>query len=233
MEFLGEVIGDAFDAFAEFGPELLEVVVLTIFVSGGATVIGVSIGVPLGSLLALERFPGSKTLRLLVNVGMGIPPVLVGLFVLLLFWNAGPFGSLGLVFTPVAMLVAQVLLAVPIAAGVTRGAVQSLGGNALDQILLLDLNIITRHRLAIGEVRSGVGSAVVAAFGRVIAEVGAVLIVGGNILGETRVLTTLIVSESRQARFGVAIAAGVILLGISLVVNLALNNLQRPVGTHV
>lgn len=230
MEFLGEVIGDALAAFSELGPELFEVIALTLAVSGISTVLGVLVGIPLGTILALERFPGSALLRTLVNVGMGIPPVLVGLFVLLLFWNAGPFGSLGLVFTPAAMVIAQVALAIPVAAGVTRGAVGGLPVEVIEEIDTLGLPAMMRYRLAVGEAMSGIGAAIVAAFGRVISEVGAVLIVGGNILGETRVLTTLIVQESRQARFGIAIAAGVVLLVISLAVNLALGRLHRPMG---
>lgn len=230
MEFLGEVIGDALDAFSEFGPELLEVIALTLAVSGISTILGVLVGIPLGTILAMERFPGSAMLRIFVNVGMGIPPVLVGLFVLLLFWSAGPFGSLGLVFTPAAMVIAQVALAVPVAAGVARGAVGGLPAEVIEEIETLGLPAMMRYRLAVGEARSGVAAAVVAAFGRVISEVGAVLIVGGNILGETRVLTTLIVQESRQARFGIAIAAGIVLLAISLVVNLSIGRLHRPMG---
>jgi tungstate transport system permease protein len=181
-------------------------------------------------MLALERFPGSGILRTFVNVGMGVPPVLVGLGVLLVFWSAGPLGSLGLVFTPAAMVVAQVVLAIPVAAGVTRGAVGGLAPEVIREIRALHLPATMRYRLAIGEARAGVGAAVVAAFGRVISEVGAVLIVGGNILGETRVLTTLIVQESRQARFGIAIAAGMVLLAISLIVNLSLGRLHHPLG---
>lgn len=227
MDFLGGVISDAFNAFSEFGPELWRVVGLTLVVSGLATLIGVAVGIPVGSVLALERFPGSGILRTSVSVGMGMPPVLVGLLVLLLFWNTGPFGSLGLVFTPTAMVIAQVILAIPIAAGVTRGAIEGLPVEAREQLAALRLPFATRHRLAIAETRAGVGAAVAASFGRVISEVGAVLIVGGNILGETRVLTTFIVQESRQARFGVAIAAGLILLTISLIVNLLLARLNR------
>lgn len=230
MDFLGEVVSDAFAAFSDFGPELLEVIGLTLVVSGISTVLGVLLGVPLGTMLALERFPGSGLLRTFVNVGMGVPPVLVGLGVLLVFWSAGPLGSLGLVFTPVAMVIAQVVLAIPVAAGVTRGAVGGLAPEVIGEIRALHLPPTMRYRLAIGEARAGVGAAVLAAFGRVISEVGAVLIVGGNILGETRVLTTLIVQESRQARFGVAIAAGMVLLAISLAVNLSLGRLHRPLG---
>ncbi len=227
MDFLGQVFNDALDAFLDFGPELRGVILLTLLVSGISTVLGVVIGIPLGTVLGLERFPGSGLLTTAVNVGMGVPPVLVGLLFLLLFWNAGPLGSLGLVFTPAAMVMAQVALAIPVAAGVTRGAIQGLAPEALEQMRALKLDLPTRSRLAIVEAGSGVGAAVVASFGRVISEVGAVLIVGGNILGETRVLTTLIVQESRQARFGLAVAAGVVLLLISLAVNLMLARMTR------
>lgn len=227
MEFLGQVLNDAWGALIDFGPDLRGVIMLTLLVSGIATILGVVIGVPLGTALGLQRFPGSRLLTTAVNVGMGVPPVLVGLLFLILFWNTGPLGSLGLVFTPAAMVLAQVALAVPVAAGVTRGAIQGLAPEAFEQMQALKLDLPTKSRLAIVEAGSGVGAAVVAAFGRVISEVGAVLIVGGNILGETRVLTTLIVQESRQAQFGLAIAAGVVLLVISLAVNLMLARMTR------
>lgn len=232
MDFVGQVISDALESLADFGPALASVLGLTLLVSGIATVLGVAVGVPLGISLALGRFRGRGPIRLAVNVGMGIPPVLVGLFLLLLFWNKGPLGGLGLVFTPTAMIVAQFLLAVPIAAGVTAGAVRGLPAHALEQLEALSLGRWAKGRVAAGEAGAGVAAAVVASFGRVISEVGAVLIIGGNILGETRVLTTLIVQESRQAQFGAAVAAGVVLLLISLAVNLLLGRWgHRPVST--
>jgi tungstate transport system permease protein len=231
MEFIGEVVADAWQALISFGPDLRGVLGLTLLLSVVATVIGVVLGIPLGVSLALGRFPGRRALRLLVNVGMGIPPVLVGLFLLLLFWNSGPLGELGLVFTPTAMLIAQILLAVPIAAGVTAGAVGGLPPQALEQLDALRLPTWIRGRVAIREAGTGVAAAVVASFGRVISEVGAVLVIGGNIAGETRVLTTLIVQESRQANFGAAVAAGAVLLLLSLLVNILLGRWgQRPVG---
>lgn len=224
MDFILEVLVDALRALARFDAELVRVVVLTLIVSGAATVIGVVIGVPLGAGLALGRFRARRLLRLAVDVGMGMPPVLAGLFLLLLFWRAGPLGSLGLTFTPTAMVIAQVLLAVPIAAGVTAGAVEGLPAAALEQLAALRVPRRQAGVLVVSEARAGVIASVAASFGRVVSEVGAVLIVGGNILGETRVLTTLIVQESRQARFGTAMAAGIILLVISLAVNLALGS---------
>ncbi len=232
MEFISRVLSDALGALTDFFPGLGEVLGLTLLVSGIATVLGVVVGVPLGISLALGRYRGRKALGLAVNVGMGIPPVLVGLGLLLLFWNEGPLGALGLTFTPAAMVIAQFLLAVPIAAGVTAGAVKGLPRHALEQLEALGLNRWLTGRVAAAEAGAGVAAAAVASFGRVISEVGAVLIVGGNVLGETRVLTTLIVQESRQAQFGAAVAAGIVLLVISLAINLLLGRWgHRPVGT--
>ncbi len=227
MSFLGDVLREAFSALVGFGPELREVVGLTLVVSSLSTTIGCLLGIPLGVAVALGRFPGRAALRVLIGIGMGIPPVLVGLVLLLLLWRTGPFGGLGLTFTPAAMVVAQVVLATPVAAGVTLGSVEALPETAREQLAALGLSFPQASRLAILESRAGVVSAVVAAFGRVIAEVGAVLVVGGNILGETRVLTTLIVQESRQGRFGFALAAGFVLLVISLVANVGFDRLRR------
>ena len=231
MEFIGQVLTDALEVLFEFGPTLGQVLFLTIVISLIATAVGVVLGVPLGASLALGRFRGRGLVQTVVNVGMGIPPVLVGLFLLLMFWNNGPLGGLGLVFTPAAMVTAQVMLALPIAAGVTAGAIRSMSPHALEQLKALRLSRLTTGRLAVSEARAGVASAVVASFGRVIAEVGAVLIIGGNIAGETQVLTTLIVQESRRGMFGAAVAAGIILLLLSLAVNLLLGRWgQRPLG---
>ena len=161
-----------------------------------------------------------------VNVGMGLPPVLAGLFILLLLWGEGPLGDLDLLFTPTAMVIVQSILAFPIAVGVTVAAVSGLSPAAVEQINALRLSTFQRFRLIVSEVRTGVIAAIAAAFGRVIAEVGAVLIVGGNIAGETRVLTTAIVQESRQARFGAAVGLGIVLLTLSVLVNGLLTWLQ-------
>ena len=227
MEFLWEVLLEAGRTLARAGPELWTVVALTLVVSALSTLIGVTLGVPLGAALALGRFRGRGALELAVSVGMGFPPVLAGLFLLLVFWRSGPLGGLGLIFTPAAMVVAQVALATPIAAGVSAGAIRGLGAAAREQLAALDLGRMARGAVAIREARAGVSAAVAACFGRVVAEVGAVLVVGGNIVGETRVLTTLIVEESRQARFGAAVSAGLVLLAVSLVVNAAVNRLGR------
>ncbi len=230
MEFLWEVLRDAIGTLTEAGPQLWTVVSLTLIVSAVSTLVGVLLGTPVGVALALGRFRGRGALQLMVSVGMGFPPVLAGLLLLLVFWRSGPLGDLGLIFTPTAMVVAQVVLAAPIAAGVTAGAIKGLGGAAREQLAALGLRHFTRGVVAIREARAGVAAAVAACFGRVVAEVGAVLVVGGNIVGETRVLTTLIVEESRQARFGAAVAAGIVLLTISLMVNVAVDRFGREVA---
>lgn len=232
MTFLTDVLAEGWRILTEFGPGLREVLALTLVVSGSATVIAVVIGVPSGVALGLGRFRGRGLVMTLVNVGMGIPPVLAGLFILLLFWSEGPLGSFDVLFTPAAMVLVQVLLATPIAAGITAGAVGNLPGDVTEQLGALRLGPLTRGRVVIGEAWTGVLAAVAAAFGRVVSEVGAVLIVGGNILGETRVLTTAIVQETRQARFGAALALGALLLVISLVVNGGLTWLQLRGQNH-
>ncbi len=226
MGFILDVLADGVRYLLEFGPDLRAIIVLTLVVSLSATIIGASIGVPIGIWLGQARFRGRWVVVTMVNVGMGIPPVLAGLFVLLLLWGDGPLGSLELLFTPGAMVAVQSVLALPIAIGVSLGAVSGLAPAATEQLLALRLPFLGRLRILASEARVGVLAAVAAAFGRVIAEVGAVLIVGGNIAGETRVLTTAIVQETRQARFGAAIALGFVLLILSVIVNGGLTWLQ-------
>lgn len=233
MGFILDAIADGLKYLVEFGPDLRAIVALTLVVSLSATAIGASIGVPLGLWLGQARFRGRWIAVTAVNVGMGIPPVLAGLFILLLLWGEGPLGDLDLLFTPTAMVMVQSVLALPIAIGVSLGAVSALAPAATEQLRALRLPFFGRIRILASEARTGVLAAVAAAFGRVIAEVGAVLIVGGNIAGETRVLTTAIVQETRQARFGAAIALGIVLLILSTVVNGGLVWLQTRGSTNV
>jgi tungstate transport system permease protein len=226
MEFILDAVGEGVQYLTEFGPDLREIVVLTLVVSLSATAIGAALGVPIGIWLGQARFRGKWAFVTVVNVGMGIPPVLAGLFVLLLLWGDGPFGGLELLFTPTAMIMVQSLLALPIAIGVSLAAVSGLAPAATEQLRALHLSFVGRVRILVSEARVGVLAAVAAAFGRVIAEVGAVLIVGGNIAGETRVLTTAIVQQTRQARFGAAIALAIVLLVLSTIVNGTLTWLQ-------
>lgn len=225
MELIGDSLAEAFRSLAD--PDLLEVIALTLAVSGLATFSSLAVGIPIGGMVGLERFRGRSALRVLIDVGMGLPPVIVGLGLLLVLWRTGPLGSLRLTFTPTAMVIAQFFLALPIVVGLTASALEGLPSEAVEQLDALRLRRVERMRIALTEVWPGVVGATVAAFGRVVSEVGAVLIVGGNISGETRVLTTLIVQESRQARFGPALGAGIVLLLISLAVNIALNRIRR------
>lgn len=222
MEFLTQVLGDAIRYVLEFGPELRDILLLTLVVAAAATAIGVALGVPFGVWLGLSRFRGRGLVMAVVNTGMGIPPVLAGLLLLILLWNDGVLGSWNALFTPGAMIAAQAILALPIAAGVTAGAVRNLSGDAREQLGALAVGSMRRGLIAAREAWPGVAAAVVAAFGRVIAEVGAVLVVGGNIEGETRVLTTAIVQEARQSNLSAALGLGIVLLVVALVVNLAL-----------
>jgi tungstate transport system permease protein len=232
MEYLWNVLLDAFAYLRDFGPDLRSIIALTLVVSLAATVIGAGFGIPLGVWLARARFTGRSLVRGAVNVGMGLPPVLAGLFILLLLWGDGPLGGLDILFTPTAMIVVQSILAFPIAVGVTAAAVSGLSPAAVEQIAALRLGTLRRFWLIVSEARPGVIAAVAASFGRVIAEVGAVLIVGGNIAGETRVLTTAIVQESRQARFGAAVGLGILLLVLSILVNGLLTWMQERGATR-
>lgn len=219
MGFLIDMFREAWDLLTSFDPEFRSILWLTLLVSGAATAIGVVVGVPLGVALGAGRFRGRGAAMAIVNTGMGMPPVLAGLVLLLLLWNDGPLGAWGLLFTPIAMIGAQALLAIPIAAGVTAGAVRSLPPEAHEQVRALQLGRSARGVVLAREAWPGVAAGAAAAFGRVVSEVGAVLVVGGNIEGETRVLTTAIVQEARRADFGAALALGIVLLVLALTVN--------------
>jgi tungstate transport system permease protein len=226
VSFIFDVLADGIRYLIDFGPDLRDIIILTLLVTLSATAIGAVIGIPLGVWLGQARFAGRGFIVMMVNIGMGFPPVLAGLFVLLLLWGQGPLGGLELLFTPTAMVIVQSILALPIVVGVSLGAVSGLAPAAMEQLRALHLPFFGTLRILTSEARVGVLAAVAAAFGRVIAEVGAVLIVGGNIAGETRVLTTAIVQETRQARFGAAIALGIVLLLLSGVVNGGITWLQ-------
>ncbi len=198
---------------------LVEIVILTIQVSGSALLLAAGFGLPLGALLGLAKFPGARLVQLLIYTGMGLPPVFVGLVVYLLFSRSGPLGSLDWLFTPTAMTVAQSILAFPIAAGLTVAAVRSVSPELVLQVRSLGATPGQERWTILRQARRGVLAAVLAAFGRIVAEVGAVLLVGGNIAGKTRVLSTAIVLETRQGNFGFALALGLVLLGLALIAN--------------
>jgi tungstate transport system permease protein len=208
-------------------PEVALVTWLSLRVSGAATVISLLVGLPLGTALALGRFPGRGLLVTLVNTGMGLPPVVVGLFVSILLWRSGPLGVLELLYTPAAMVLAQFVIAVPIVAGLTLAAVQQIPDAFRLQMLALGASRAQLVWVLVREARLPLLAAVMAGFGAVISEVGASLMVGGNIRGQTRVLTTATVLETSRGNFDVAIALSVILLALTFLVNWALTWIQQ------
>jgi len=195
-------------------------------VTGLALLISTVLGVPLGALIGLSRFRGKNLVRAILYTGMGLPPVVVGLFVYLLLSRSGPFGSLQWLFTPSAMVAAQIIIALPLTVGLTMTSVESVSPELRRQIMALGATQSQAARTILAEARIGVTAAIVAAFGGIISEVGAVMLVGGNIAGQTRVLTTAIVLETRQGDFSLALALGVVLLAITFAVNVLLMKLQ-------
>jgi tungstate transport system permease protein len=218
--------GEALRLIATGDAELFEIIALSLRVSGIALIISVVIGVPLGTLLGLVRVPGRGAITVGLYTGMGLPPVVVGLFVYLMLSRSGPFGPLGWLFTPKAMIVAQTIIALPLVTGLTLTAVQAVDPALRIQVRSLGATALQEAWAVIIEARIGVVAAIVAAFGGIISEVGAVMLVGGNIAGKTRVLTTSIVLNTRQGEFALAIALGVILLSLAFIANIALLKLQ-------
>lgn len=212
MEVYWQGLSEAVRLLLSGDREVLEVILRTLHVSGTATFIGVFIGIPLGTFLALVTFPGRRFFISLVNVGMGLPPVVVGLWVVLTLSRYGPLGQLGLLYTPTAMIIAQVIVAVPIIAGFTITAIQSLNPKIHLQILALGASRLQLLRLLLREARLGLLAAVIAGFGRAMAEVGASLMVGGNLKGSTMVLTTATVLSVNKGSYEMATALSIILL---------------------
>ena len=194
------------------GKEIGPIILLTIQVSGTATLLSVIGGVPFGLWLALRDFRGKKLLSSLLNFGMGLPPVVVGLFVSLCLWRYGPFGDLSLMYSPAAMIIAQTVIALPIVAGLSFAAIESLNPKLRLQLISLGASPWQAALLMVREARLGLMAAVIAGFGRVISEVGASMMVGGNIKGETRVLTTATVMEVGKGNYDLAIAISLVLL---------------------
>ena len=199
--------------------ELAEVILLSLFVSGLAIVASMLVGVPAGIFLGLRRFPGRSFLVTLVNTGMGLPPVVVGLLVYLLLSRAGPLGSLGLLFSPTAMVIAQAILVTPIVAALTRQVVADAWSEYREQLRSLGATRTRAAATLLWDGRYSLTTAGLAGFGRAIAEVGAVMIVGGNIDGVTRVMTTTIALETSKGDLPLALALGLVLIAVVLAVN--------------
>jgi tungstate transport system permease protein len=207
--------------------EVFSVTLLSLEVSGLATILSLLIGLPLGTVLALGRFPGRAALLSLVNTGMGLPPVVVGLAVAMLLWRSGPLGELRLIYTPLAIVIAQLIIAAPVVTGLTAVALQQLDPRL--QLQLLGLGA-SRSQMILAlwrEARLPLIAALIAGFGSVISEVGASMMVGGNIRGQTRVLTTAIVLETGKGEFERALALGALLLVLTFLINAALTMVQQ------
>jgi tungstate transport system permease protein len=227
MDLIAEGLRKALHLILTLDPEVLGITLLSLQVSLAATAISVVVGISAGTAIALGRFPGKQLAVSLVNTGMGLPPVVVGLLTTMFLWRSGPLGSLGLLYTPAAIVLAQAVIATPIVMGITIGAVQGLPSSLRLQILALGATRTQLVWMLLREARLPLLAGVMAGFGGVISEVGASIMVGGNIRGSTRVLTTATVMETGRGNFDVAIALSVILLLVTLSVNYLLTLVQQ------
>ncbi|HBA73449.1 MAG: tungstate transporter permease [Geobacteraceae bacterium GWC2_55_20] len=207
--------------------EVLEVTLLSLRISCSATLASLFLGIPFGVFLALAAFPGRRFVISLVNTGMGLPPVVVGLFVTIFLWRNGPMGFLEILYTPLAMVLAQTVIATPIVTGITIASIQNLPSNLKLQVRALGATRLQTVWILVRESRLPLLAAVMAGFGGVISEVGASIMVGGNIKGQTRVLTTATVMETGKGNFDVAIALSLILLSLAFGVNYLLTVIQQ------
>jgi tungstate transport system permease protein len=227
MELIWAGIRQAIRLLVGLDPEVLGITWLSLQVAATSTGLALLVGIPAGMLIALARFPGRGLVISLVNTGMGLPPVVVGLFVSILLWRSGPLGGLELLYTPTAIVLAQFVIAAPIVTGLTLAAVQQIPPKFRLQMVAAGASRGQLLWLLLHEARLPMLAAVMAGFGGVISEIGASMMVGGNIRGQTRVLTTATVMETAKGSFDVAIALSLILLGVTFLVNHALTALQQ------
>ena len=227
MELIWQGFLQAFRLIVQGDPELMGIMWLSLKVSGIATVSSLLLGIPLGTVIGLARFPGRGLVLSLVNTGMGLPPVVVGLFVSIFLWRSGPLGVLQLLYTPTAIIIAQFIIAFPVVTGLTVSAMQQVDPRFRLQLLGLGASRLQLLWQLLRETRLPMLAAVMAGFGAVISEIGASLMVGGNILGYTRVMTTATVLETAKGNFDVAIALSIILLGITFLINWGLTAIQQ------
>jgi tungstate transport system permease protein len=232
MEIIIEGIKQAFLLLIHGDRMVIQVASLSLLVSGVATLISLLLGIPFGSMLGLTKFPGRRILISLVNTGMGAPPVVVGLIVFIALWRTGPLGMLHMLFTPEAIVIAQILISLPIVAGFTMATIQQLDPKLRLQILALGASRFQMVWLLLKEARLPLLAAVMAGFGAVISEVGASMMVGGNITGQTQIMTTGIVATVSAGDFAFAIALSVILMILIYLVNFILTTIQQRSKTR-
>jgi tungstate transport system permease protein len=227
MDIIFEGIKQAFLLLVYGDHEIWRIAWLSLVVSCIATLLSLCIGIPLGSFLGLSRFAGRNLLVSLINTGMGSPPVVIGLIVSISLWRNGPLGFLHILYTPVAMIIAQIIISLPIVTSFTLTAIQQLDPKLRLQILALGASRVQMIWLLLKETRLPLLAAIMAGFGAVISEVGASIMVGGNISGHTRVLTTAIVGENSKGNFSLAIALSLILMVLVYMVNFILTMIQQ------
>jgi tungstate transport system permease protein len=227
MDMIWQGFLQAFSLIKNLDPEVVEITLLSLQLSGIATLISLLAGLPLGTFLALRRFPTRSFWISLANTGMALPPVVVGLFVSIFLWRSGPLGNLHLIYTPAAIVIAQTVIALPVVVGLTVAALQQLDPRLRLQLLGLGASNIQVILALWNEARLPLLAALMAGFGSVISEVGASMMVGGNLLHQTRVLTTAIVLENGRGNFSLAIALSLILLVLAYLVNLSLTWIQQ------
>ncbi len=226
MQDFAAAFAEAFRLILSFDPELGEIVGLSLRVSLTAILIAAILGMPLGAVLAVSRFPGRGGLVVLLNALMGLPPVVVGLVVYLLLSRAGPLGEYGLLYTPTAMVIAQAILVAPIVAAISRQTLEDLWSEYEDQLRAFGVSGWGMVKTLIWDARYSLLTALLAGFGRAVAEVGAVIIVGGNINHVTRVMTTTIALETSKGNLSLALGLGIVLVAITILVNAAVMGLR-------
>jgi len=220
MQGFSGAIAEAIRLILEFDADLMEIILLSLHVSGVAVILAALFGLPLGAVLAVHRFPGRGVVVVFITALMGLPPVVVGLVVYLLLSNSGALGPLQLLYTPTAMIIAQTLLITPIVAALSRQHIAQAHTVLGDQLTLLGVSSWHRMQTLLWETRAALATTLLAGFGRAIAEVGAVILVGGNINHVTRVMTTTIALETSKGNLVLALGLGMVLLAIAIIVNL-------------
>lgn len=229
MDLLIEALREAVRLLRTGDAEVYSITVRTAVITGMATLVAALTGIPIGLGIAVARFPGQRALLALANAGTGLPPVVAGLLVAILLWRSGPFGALGLIYTPWAMVIAQALIATPLVVSFTAAGVMALPPSLHLQIRAMGAGPAQYLWLVAREARLALLVAVMAGFGGVVSEVGAAMMVGGNLAGETRVLTTAAVLEVNRGNFGTALALGLILLSLVVVVSVVVSTAQARI----
>jgi tungstate transport system permease protein len=227
MDVLWNALVEAFRLLLTGDAQTWSIIARSLRISITATVIAFALGLPVGTLLAFGRFPGRRAALAVVNTGMGVPPIVAGLVITVLLWRSGPLGGLGLLYTPTPMVIAQTVIALPLVAGLSAASLQHVDPEFRVQMQALGASRLRSLWVVAQEARLPLLAAAMAGFGAVISEVGAALMVGGNIAGQTRVLTTAAVLEASKGAFALALALGIILLVIAFAVNVVLTLVQQ------